>query len=239
MESTTAPAFAVQRAADRAFFDFGWLQTHHSFSFADYYDPNNLNWGALRVFNDDTVQPGKGFGTHPHRDMEIVTYVLRGELEHKDSMGHHGVVPPGGVQYMSAGTGVRHSEFNGSADQRCHLLQIWIMPNKSSVTPGYGQSDFSAAIEKQDLVLAASGNPDDGVIAIHQDAKLYAARVRRKHEFTLPLTSARSGWIQMISGAATMNGAKIESGDGVAISREEAPLLCIEKEAHFLLFDLP
>ena len=172
------PVFAVQRAADRAFFDFGWLQTHHSFSFADYYDPDNLNWGALRVFNDDTVQPGKGFGTHPHRDMEIVTYVLRGELEHKDSMGHHGVVPPGGVQYMSAGTGLTHSEFNHSAENDVHFVQMWVLPGSYGEAPDYGQHEFAEADRHGKWLVIASG--ERGVqapIALRQDATVRVARL--------------------------------------------------------------
>src|ERR1700680_3120187 len=157
MTTKTASNFQVQRASERGFFDHGWLQTYHSFSFADYADPENLNWGALRVFNDDVIAPGQGFGTHPHRDMEIVTYVLEGELEHKDSMGNQGVVHPGGVQYMSAGSGVRHSEFNHSQTAPLHFVQMWVLPSRTGVSPAYGQREFDSAARLNRWLPIASG----------------------------------------------------------------------------------
>jgi redox-sensitive bicupin YhaK (pirin superfamily) len=172
------PIFDVQRAGARATFDHGWLKTSHSFSFADYYDPRNVNWGALRVLNDDRVSPGQGFGTHPHRDMEIVTYVLEGELEHRDSIGSHGVVGPGGVQYMSAGRGVRHSEFNHSPTAGLHFLQMWVMPGRLGGEPLYGQMSFETNQRLNTWLLIASGQP--GVttpVALTQDASFMVSRL--------------------------------------------------------------
>jgi redox-sensitive bicupin YhaK (pirin superfamily) len=205
MSSTAAPTFAVQRAAERAAFDHGWLKTHHSFSFADYYDPKNQNWGALRVFNDDTVQPAKGFGTHPHRDMEIVTYVLEGELEHRDSMGHHGVVHPGGVQYMSAGRGLTHSEFNHSADHPVHFVQMWVIPRSAGEEPRYGQQEFAIAERTNRWLTIASGDAGvDAPIALRQDATL---RVARLENATLdhPFDPARYGFAFVASGDVSAN----------------------------------
>ncbi|HUA10367.1 MAG TPA: pirin family protein, partial [Candidatus Acidoferrales bacterium] len=178
MKTLTAPAFTVQLAKDRAYFDHGWLQTYHSFSFADYFDPKNQNWGALRVFNDDTVAGGAGFPTHPHRDMEIVTYVLSGKLAHKDSMGNEGIVGPGGVQFMSAGTGVRHSEYNADPAAPLHFVQMWIVPGALQQPPSYGQMDFTEAERTNTWLKMVSGV--DGVeapIRITQQATLAVSRV--------------------------------------------------------------
>ncbi len=182
MATQTTPVFTVQRAAERARFDFGWLETHHSFSFADYFDPENLNWGALRVFNDDTVQPGQGFGTHPHRDMEIITYVLRGEVEHRDSLGQHGVVAPGGIQYISAGTGVRHSEFNHSKERDVHFVQMWVLPRSYGEPPAYGQHAFDEERAAQPLARRGqrrAGRRRAGDAARRCDAARGQARGRR------------------------------------------------------------
>ncbi|MFN2461636.1 MAG: pirin family protein [Candidatus Velthaea sp.] len=217
METAAAPTFAVQRAADRAFFDFGWLKTHHSFSFADYFDPDNLNWGTLRVFNDDTVLPGKGFGTHPHRDMEIVTYVLRGQLEHRDSMGHHGVVNPGGVQYMSAGSGVTHSEFNHSAENDVHFVQMWVMPRTSGDAPAYGQRDFNRAERTGKWLTIASGQPGiDAPIALRQDATLRVARLA-DGRLTYAYERERYGFIFVADGDVRVNGEPLARGDAVRL----------------------
>jgi redox-sensitive bicupin YhaK (pirin superfamily) len=178
MNATTDSAFSIVRAADRATYDHGWLQTSHSFSFADYFDPQNLNWGALRVFNDDVVAPAKGFGAHPHRDMEILTYVLEGELEHKDSMGNVGVVSAGSVQYLSAGTGLKHSEYNHSSERPVHFVQMWVLPRAQGLAPRYGQADFSEADRHNRWLTIATG--ETGVVApitIWQDASAYVARV--------------------------------------------------------------
>jgi quercetin 2,3-dioxygenase len=176
--ATAQPIFEVQRAADRATFDHGWLLTSHSFSFAEYFDPRNVSWGALRVFNDDRVAPGAGFPTHPHRDMEIITYVLSGELEHRDSMGNHGVVGPGGVQYMSAGRGVRHSEYNHSSTQPLHFLQMWVLPGEFGGTPTYGQVEFDEAQRRNKWLLVASGHAgQDAPVALTQDAMFLVSRM--------------------------------------------------------------
>lgn len=217
MDTATSPVFTVQRAGDRAFFDFDWLKTHHSFSFADYYDPENLNWGALRVFNDDTVAPGKGFGEHGHRDMEIVTYVLRGELEHKDSLGHHGVVPPGGVQYMSAGTGVRHSEFNHSAERDTHFVQMWVLPKTYGEKPSYGQHVFAPEDRNGKWLAIASGVPGVAApIALRQDAVVRVARLNGA-PLELRLGEGRYGFLFVADGTATVNGGKLEPGDAVRL----------------------
>ena len=176
------PIFEVQRAGTRATYDFGWLRTNHSFSFADYYDPRNVNWGALRVFNDDYVAPGKGFGTHPHRDMEILTYVLSGKLEHRDSLGSHGIVGPGGVQFMSAGTGVQHSEFNHSATDELHFLQMWVLPGAYGGPPMYGQIEFDAADRSGKWLLVASGRASSGApVQLTQDATFLGQPARGRN----------------------------------------------------------
>jgi hypothetical protein len=217
MATQTAPVFAVQRAGDRAFFDFGWLRTHHSFSFADYFDPDNLNWGALRVFNDDVVQPGQGFGTHPHRDMEIVTYVLRGELEHKDSMGHHGVVAPGGVQYMSAGTGVRHSEFNHSAEHDVHFVQMWVLPRSYGEPPAYGQHAFGEDERRNRWLTIASGEANvEAPIALRADATVRVAKLENG-TLSYAFDPERYGFVFVADGAVRANGTTLEAGDAVRL----------------------
>lgn len=233
---TTTPTFAVQRAGERARFDFGWLQTHHSFSFADYYDPENLNWGTLRVFNDDVVQPGQGFGTHPHRDMEILTYVLDGELEHKDSMGNHGVVRPGGVQYMSAGTGVLHSEFNHSHERPVHFVQMWVMPSSTGEAPAYGQKDFTLGDRDGRWLTVASGRTGiDAPIALRQAATLKVARLAAQ-----PLAHAfddgRYGFLFVASGAVAANGEHLAAGDAVRIAGVRD--LRLEGEGEVVLWDV-
>jgi redox-sensitive bicupin YhaK (pirin superfamily) len=211
------PAFTIQRAADRAFFDFDWLKTHHSFSFAGYYDPENVNWGALRVFNDDTVLPGKGFGAHPHRDMEIVTYVLAGQLEHQDSLGHRGVVDAGGVQYMSAGTGVTHSEFNHSHERDVHFVQMWVMPRTTGEPPAYGQASFSKADRTNRWLTIATGDAKVyAPIALRADATLQVARLEDAglvHTFA----PGRYGFLFIAEGTVTANGTQLEAGDAVRL----------------------
>jgi redox-sensitive bicupin YhaK (pirin superfamily) len=237
MSSVSAPVFAVQRAADRAFYDHGWLQTYHSFSFAEYVDPANVHWGALRVFNDDTVAAGQGFGEHPHRDMEIVTYVLRGELEHRDSLGHHGVVAPGGVQYMSAGTGVRHSEFNHSPDHDVHFVQMWVLPERAGETPRYGQHEFDAEARRDRWLAVASGDANAGApVALRQDASLFVASV---HETTVTHAFApgRLGFLFVAEGAVEANGEQLSAGDGVRIAGITE--LRVHGTGELVLWDLP
>jgi redox-sensitive bicupin YhaK (pirin superfamily) len=237
MAIQTAPVFAIQRSAERAFFDFGWLKTYHSFSFADYFDPENLNWGALRVFNDDTVQPGKGFGTHPHRDMEILTYVLRGELEHRDSLGSHGVVAPGGVQYISAGSGVRHSEFNHSQEHDVHFVQMWVFPRSYGEPPAYGQQAFTEDERRNRWLVVASGEPGVAApVALRQDATL---RVARLEDSALAYTfdPARYGFLFVADGEAVANGETLATGDAVRMTglRE----LEVRGNAELVLWDVP
>ena len=238
MASQTLPVTQLQRAGERAFFDFGWLRTHHGFSFADYYDPENLNWGALRVFNDDTVAPGKGFGTHPHRDMEIVTYVLRGELEHRDSLGHAGVVAPGGIQYMSAGTGVQHSEFNHSATNPVHFVQMWVLPGKLGVKPSYGQHDFAEEERRNRWLAVASGAPTvDSPVRLMQDATLRVARLERG-TLSYDLARGRFGYLFVADGEAEALGERLGAGDSLrftGIDRIDVQ----GAEAELILWDVP
>ncbi len=236
---------ALRKADERGHFDHGWLNTFHSFSFADYFDPKNMGFRSLRVINEDKVQPGEGFGTHGHNDMEIITYVLEGTLEHKDSMGNGSLIKPGEVQYMSAGSGVTHSEFNASKTDWVHLLQIWILPNEKNAVPRYDQKDFSAEILKPGkLCLAASPDGASGSIAIRQDAKIWIGRVTADLTATHQLDSDRFGWLQMSRGVMTINGKKIKAGDGVAITHEtDLKFECPKTEgprkpAEFILFDL-
>lgn len=218
MDTRTAPVFSIQRAGDRAFFDFGWLKTYHSFSFADYFDPQNVNWGALRVFNDDTVQPGKGFGTHPHRDMEILTYVLRGELEHVDSLGHQGVVAPGGVQYISAGTGVRHSEFNHSQSTDVHFVQMWVQPRSLGEPPAYGERAFELDERRNRWLLVASGQEaQPAPVALRQDATLRVTRLEDS-ELDYRFDPSRFGFLFVAEGEVDANGERLVAGDAVRMS---------------------
>ncbi|GAC1571200.1 MAG: pirin family protein [Candidatus Elarobacter sp.] len=237
MAIQTPPVFAIQRASERASFDFGWLKTSHSFSFADYFDPANVNWGALRVFNDDTVIAGKGFGTHPHRDMEIVTYVLRGELEHKDSLGHQGVVAPGGVQYISAGTGVRHSEFNHSHDDDVHFVQMWVVPRRNGETPLYGQHAFTEDERRNRWLVVASG--EAGVaspVTLRQDATMRVARLEQS-ALTHAFGANRLGFLFVADGNVSANGEALAAGDAVRIAgvREVA----LRGSGELVLWDVP
>lgn len=237
MATQTVPVFAIQRAAERAFFDFGWLKTYHSFSFGDYFDPNNVNWGELRVFNDDTVLPGKGFGTHPHHDMEIVTYVLRGELEHADSLGHRGVVSAGGVQYISAGSGVRHSEFNHSQFDDVHFVQMWVQPRSLGDPPAYGQQAFSADERRNRWLIVASGRSGvSAPVALRQDAALRVARLE-VHALSYVFEPARLGFLFVADGEATVNGERLSTGDAVRIA--SVPELLAHGTAELVLWDVP
>jgi redox-sensitive bicupin YhaK (pirin superfamily) len=228
----------IRKAGERGHFDFGWLDTYHSFSFDRYYDPNHMAFRSLRVINEDRVAPGHGFPTHSHRDMEIITYILEGELRHEDSMGNGSVIRPGDVQRMTAGTGVAHSERNPSPDKEVHLLQIWIMPNQKSLTPGYEQREFSLEERKDRLRLVASPDGDDGSVKINQDAKLYASILGQGKEVSHQLAGGRHGWIQVARGKVIVNGAGLDQGDGAAISGESAVAIVGLEEAEVLLFDL-
>jgi quercetin 2,3-dioxygenase len=227
----------IRKANERGHADHGWLNTYHTFSFADYYDPQWMGFRDLRVINDDTVAPGMGFGKHPHRDMEIITYVLSGALEHKDSMGNGRIIKPGEVQYMAAGTGVQHSEFNPSGDEAVHLLQIWIQPDTKSVKPRYGEKSFtSAAPGKLHLVTSKAGR--DNSIAIHQDADLWLARFTNGQTVTHELKQQRHAWVHVAEGDITLNGKTLSGGDAAAMSGESKLELTGKGNAQVLLFDL-
>ena len=229
---------SVRKARARGHFDFGWLDTYHTFSFGEYYDPHFMGFRALRVINEDRVQPGHGFPTHGHRDMEIITYVLRGGLEHKDSMGNGSVIYPGEVQRMSAGTGVRHSEANHAPDEIVHLLQIWIEPAALGTAPGYEQKFFADDEKRGQLRLIASPDGRAGSVTVQQDAELYAALVEPDEEVRHELRPDRHAWVQVARGAVELNGQLLEQGDGAAVSDEEYVTVVARRPAEVLLFDL-
>ena len=228
----------LRKSTDRGHAEHGWLDSWHTFSFADYHDPQHMGFGDLRVINDDTVQPGQGFGTHGHRDMEIITYVLDGALEHKDSMGNGSIIRPGNVQRMSAGRGVRHSEFNASKTEPVHFLQIWIMPNVSGIEPGYEEKHFSEAEKRGRLRLVASPDGRDGSVKIHQDARVYAAVLDGADELTHALGQGRKAYVHVARGAVTVNGHALGAGDGARISDESGIAFSNARDAEILLFDL-
>jgi len=225
-------------AAERGHFDHGWLDTSHTFSFADYHDPARMGFRSLRVINEDRVAPGKGFGTHSHRDMEIITYVLEGALAHADSMGNRSTIVPGDVQRMSAGTGVTHSEFNGQRDRPVHFLQIWLLPDRRGLTPGYEQKAIPEAEERGVLRLVASRDGREDSVTIHQDADLYASRLLPGERVKHALAEGRHAWLQMVSGRVELNGTALGAGDGAAVSQETGLEVVALEPAHFLLFDL-
>lgn len=227
----------IRKANERGHANHGWLDTYHTFSFADYYDPRWMGFRTLRVINDDLVMPGMGFGTHPHRDMEILTYILSGSLEHKDSMGNGRVIRAGEVQYMSAGTGVRHSEFNPSGDEAVHLLQIWIQPDRTGLAPRYAEKSF-AAMPNGGLHLVASKTGREGSIAIRQDADVWLAKLGAGQRATHPLAPGRHAWVHIAEGEVTLNGKTLAGGDAAAVSGETALELSASKPAQALVFDL-
>ncbi len=227
----------IRRANERGHAEHGWLDTYHTFSFANYYDPEWMGFRSLRVINDDIVMPGMGFGTHPHRDMEIITYVLSGALEHKDSMGNGRVIRPGEVQYMAAGTGITHSEFNPSSEEAVHLLQIWIVPERKGLKPRYAEKSLGAAPKGQlNLVVSKAGR--DGSLPINQDADLYVARLEPGNEVSHALKSNRHAWVHIAEGEVKLNGDTLKAGDAVALSNETAVKLVAAKPSQVLLFDL-
>jgi quercetin 2,3-dioxygenase len=228
----------IRRSNERGQANHGWLKTAHTFSFADYYDPKNMGFRALRVINDDHVEGGQGFGAHPHRDMEIITYVLEGALEHKDSMGNHGVVYPGEVQRMSAGTGVRHSEFNHSKNEWLHLLQIWILPERTGITPSYEQKVILDGIDGKLKLIAAPNANGSGAVNIHQDARVYASVLKPGENVSHELAPGRGAWLQVAKGEVTLNGKPLITGDGAAIEDEQNLEIAAQAESEFLLFDL-
>jgi redox-sensitive bicupin YhaK (pirin superfamily) len=234
----TPSPLTIRRGPDRGHFDHGWLDTFHTFSFADYHDAAHMGFRALRVINEDRVAPGRGFGIHPHHDMEIITWVLEGALEHKDSMGNGSLIVPGEVQRMSAGTGVLHSEMNPSAHEAVHLLQIWIRPDKHGVEPGYAQKAFPRAERLNRLRLVVSPDGRDGSIPIHQDASLHAAILDKGKTLHAEVLPGRHAWLQVARGEIDLNGAHLVAGDGASTSTPGSIDLLASKEAEILLFDL-
>jgi len=229
----------VRRSAERGYFDHGWLKSYHTFSFADYHDPAWIAYGPLRVINDDRVAPGQGFGKHGHRDMEIITYILEGELEHQDSMGNGSIIRVGDVQRMSAGTGVTHSEFNPSDKQEVHLLQIWIHPEITRLAPGYEQKHFAAADKRGRLRLIAARGAEDGSVLIHQDARVYAGLFDGAERADFPVAAGRRAWVQVARGALAVDGTLLAAGDGARIAGPAQLALRDGAQAEVLVFDLP
>jgi redox-sensitive bicupin YhaK (pirin superfamily) len=235
--TTTTPS-AVRRAGERGLADHGWLRSFHTFSFADYYDPAHMGFRTLRVINEDRVEPGRGFGTHSHRDMEIVSYVLDGALAHEDSMGSSGVIRPGDVQRMSAGTGVSHSEFNHSRADLVHFLQIWILPVRRNLTPDYEQKHFTPEERRGRLRVIASPTGRDGSVTIHQDAEIHAALLAPGERVTHELAAGRGAWLHVARGAVTAGGVTLEAGDAAAFEQPGAIEIAGRDDAELLLFDL-
>jgi quercetin 2,3-dioxygenase len=228
----------IRKAEDRGHANHGWLNSYHTFSFANYYDPKHMGFRALRVINEDRVSPGAGFGTHGHRDMEIVTYVLEGAIEHKDSIGTGSVIYPGEVQRMSAGTGILHSEFNHSKTEPVHFLQIWLLPEKNGLQPSYEQQNFSPAKTPGKLHLVGARDGREGALTLHQDVDLYAAVLRKGDRISHTLKPQRHIWVQVARGAITLNGVPLDTSDAAAISEETKVVIEATTNAEILLFDL-
>jgi redox-sensitive bicupin YhaK (pirin superfamily) len=228
----------IRRSNERGFADHGWLKSFHTFSFADYYDPAHVNFGPLRVINEDRVQAGAGFDTHAHRDMEIISYVLAGELAHKDSIGNGSTIRPGDVQRMSAGTGVRHSEFNPSSSEPVHFLQIWIQPNAHGIEPSYEEKRFAADEKRGRLRLIASPDRADGSLLIHQDVRIYAGLFDGAESATLDVKRGRA-YIHLARGALSVNGVALEAGDALKLTEATTVTLQHGRDAEVLVFDLP
>lgn len=229
---------AIRRSEERGHANHGWLDTYHSFSFANYYDPKHMGFRALRVINEDKVSPGAGFGTHGHQDMEIITYVLEGALEHKDSIGNGAIIKPGEVQRMSAGTGITHSEYNHSKTDPVHLLQIWLLPDTKGLKPSYEQRNFEVAKTSGKLQLVAAKDGREGAVKVHQDVNLYAAALAKDERVSHTLQPNRHGWVQVARGAITLNSLPLNQGDGAAVSGESELTIAATEEAEILLFDL-
>jgi redox-sensitive bicupin YhaK (pirin superfamily) len=228
----------LRKSLERGYADHGWLKSYHSFSFAGYHDPAHMGWGNLRVINEDRIDPGKGFGTHGHRDMEIISYVLEGNLAHKDSMGNVKGIPPGDVQRMSAGRGVMHSEFNHAAGQTTHFLQIWIEPNVRGIAPGYEQKTIAPAEKRGALRLVASPDGAQDSVSMHADARLYAGLFDGDETATLALDPARKGYVFLVRGALSVNGQALAAGDAALLSGESQVTLTQGTDAEVLVFDL-
>ena len=227
----------IRKSKERGMAEHGWLKSYHSFSFANYYDPAHMGFRDLRVINEDFIEAGQGFGTHPHQNMEIITYVIKGSLSHKDSMGNGSAIKPGDVQYMSAGSGVTHSEFS-DPQTATHLLQIWILPNAEGEKPRYDQKNFPPIEKNGKLKLLASGDGRDGSIAVRQDLSLYASILEAGSDLNYEINPDRHAWLQLISGKIEVNGQALESGDAAAFSKETKMAIKATEKAEFLLFDL-
>ena len=229
----------VRKSLERGYADHGWLKSFHTFSFASYFDRNHLGFSHLRVINEDFIAGGEGFPLHSHNDMEIITYIIEGALEHKDTLGNKTVIYPGEIQTMSAGSGIAHSEFNYLKDRETRLLQIWIKTEKIGLTPTYGQKSFAFEIAKGPLTLVVSPNADSGSIKINQDAKMYVGKLKVNEALTLPLVNDRRFWLQLIEGQLKINSQIISSSDGLAMTKENRLEILADSPSHFLLFDLP
>jgi hypothetical protein len=228
----------VRKAEDRGHANHGWLDSYHSFSFANYYDPQHMGFRSLRVINEDAIAPAKGFPTHPHRDMEIITYVVSGAVAHKDSIGNTEKVGAGGVQRFSAGTGITHSEFNPSSTEGLHLLQIWLLPEQQGITPSYEQKEFPTATKRGQWRAIANREAMDGAVKLHQDAALYATILEPGEQLTYTLQADRHAWVQIVQGEVTLNGTTLDKGDAAAISNETKLAFEASTDAEILLFDL-
>lgn len=228
----------IRKSEDRGAADHGWLNSQHTFSFSNYYDPRYMGFGPLRVINEDYIKPGRGFPTHGHRDMEIITYVLEGELEHKDTLGTGSIIRPGEVQKMTAGSGIRHSEYNPSDDHEVHLLQIWLEPSDLNLEPSYEQKLFSENVLKNNLHLIGSSNGQNDSIKINQDVNLYAAKLEKGHGINHRLDQSRLIWVQVASGELELNGTPLNSGDGAAIQNETEINITAKGNSEILLFDM-
>ena len=229
----------IRKSDERGRADHGWLRTQHTFSFGDYHDPQHMNFRALRVINEDHIAGGAGFPTHPHRDMEIITYVVSGAVAHRDSTGGRGVIQAGQLQHMSAGTGVQHSEFNASSTEPAHLLQVWLLPESKGLTPSYSESSPDAATTPNEpLRLVARRDGGDGVLQVKQDVRLFVGKLAAGESANYPLGSERHAWVQLIHGTLEVNGAPLTSGDAAAASNESELTLRAQDASHFLLFDL-
>jgi len=228
----------IRKAADRGTADFGWLHSRHTFSFGHYFDPAHMGFGPLRVINEDRVKPGAGFDTHGHRDMEIISYVIDGALEHKDSLGTGSVIVPGEIQRMSAGTGVRHSEYNHSQVEPVHFLQIWIQPSRQGLTPSYEQKAFDPTELDGRLRLVGSPDGGEGSVVIHQDVTLHAAKLDGEVSLEQPLASGRIAWVQVVRGELSLNGQRLEAGDGAALTDTDSLVFANARQAEILVFDM-
>lgn len=230
--------FKIRKSEERGLADHGWLKSRHTFSFASYYDPKYMGFKNLRVINEDRIAGGTGFGAHPHNNMEIISYVVQGALEHKDSMGTNAVIKPGEVQRMSAGTGVVHSEFNSQATEETHFFQIWITPNRQGVTPGYGQKSFEKELESKKLVLVISQDGREGSISINQDAEMYISRLKLGEELDYNLRAGRGLWIQVVKGHIEVNDALLKAGDAISFQEMQSLKLRASEASEIILFDL-